>query len=60
LPPGEGGPLLVAVLVAFASGWFAVWFLVAYVRTRSLVPFVIYRLVLAVVILAVAGPSLFR
>ena len=49
-----------AVLVAFASGWFAVWFLVAYVRTRSLVPFVIYRLVLAVVILAVAGPSLFR
>jgi len=60
LPPGEGGPLLVAVLVAFASGWFAVWFLVAYVRTRSLVPFVIYRLVLAGVILAVAGPGLFR
>jgi undecaprenyl-diphosphatase len=60
LPPGEGGPLLVAVLVAFASGWFAVWFLVAYVRTRSLVPFVIYRLVLAAVILAVAGVGLFR
>jgi undecaprenyl-diphosphatase len=60
LPAGEGGPLLVAVLVAFASGWFAVWFLVAYVRTRSLVPFAIYRLVLAGVILAVAGPGLVR
>ena len=55
LPPGEGGPLLVAVLAAFASGWFAVWFLVAYVRTRSLRPFVVYRLVLAAVILVAAG-----
>ena len=52
LPSGEGGPLLVAVLVAFASGWFAVWFLVSYLRTRSLVPFVVYRLALAAVILA--------
>jgi undecaprenyl-diphosphatase len=55
LPPGEGGPLLVAVLVAFASGWFAVWFLVAYVRTRSLAPFAVYRLLLAAVILALGG-----
>lgn len=60
LPSGESGPLLVAVLVAFASGWFAVWFLVAYVRTRSLVPFAIYRLVLAAVILAVTGADLLR
>src|SRR5262249_42494422 len=54
LPSGEGGPLLAAVLVAFASGWFAVWFLVAYVRTRSLAPFVVYRLALAAVIVAAA------
>jgi undecaprenyl-diphosphatase len=60
VPPGEGGPLLVGVLVAFASGWFAVWFLVNYLRTRSLVPFVIYRLVLAAVIFAAAGAGLFR
>src|SRR4030095_6184283 len=26
-PAGEGGPLLVAVLAAFLSGWLAVWFL---------------------------------
>jgi undecaprenyl-diphosphatase len=55
LPHGEGGPLLVAVLTAFASGWFAVWFLVAYVRTRSLAPFAVYRLVLAAIILVLAG-----
>ena len=50
----EGGPLLVAVLAAFGSGWFAVWFLVNYLKRRSLVPFVIYRLILAAVILIVA------
>jgi undecaprenyl-diphosphatase len=51
VPTGEGGPLLVAVLAAFLSGWLAVWFLVGYLRRRSLVPFVIYRLLLAAIIL---------
>jgi undecaprenyl-diphosphatase len=49
----DTGPILVAVLVSFLSGWFAVWFLVNYLKRRSLVPFVIYRLVLAAVIVAV-------
>ena len=60
LPPGEGGPLLVAVLVAFASGWFAVWFLVNYLRTRSLMPFVMYRLALAAIIVAVVASGASR
>jgi undecaprenyl-diphosphatase len=60
LPPGDGGPLLVAVIVAFASGWFAVWFLVSYLRTRSLIPFAIYRLALAAVIAIMAGAGLVR
>ena len=34
------------------SGWFAVWFLVSYLKRRSLRPFVLYRLLLAAVILA--------
>jgi undecaprenyl-diphosphatase len=51
VPPGDGGPLVAAVLAAFISGWFAVWFLVGYLRRRSLTPFVIYRLLLAAVIL---------
>jgi undecaprenyl-diphosphatase len=50
VPPGESGPLVAAVVAAFASGWFAVWFLVGYLRRRSLTPFVIYRLLLAAAI----------
>jgi undecaprenyl-diphosphatase len=50
IPTNETGPLLVAVVFAFLSGWLAVWFLVGYLRRRSLTPFVIYRLVLAVAI----------
>jgi undecaprenyl-diphosphatase len=50
VPAGIGGPLAAAVLAAFASGWFAVWFLVSYVRQRSLTPFVLYRLALAAAI----------
>lgn len=53
--PGESGPLLAALAASFASGWLAVWFLVHYLKRRSLAPFVVYRLVLAVVVLAVAA-----
>jgi undecaprenyl-diphosphatase len=53
LGPGELGPLLMAVLAAFLSGWAAVWFLVTYLKRRSLRPFVVYRLLLAAVILTV-------
>ena len=53
LPPGEAGPLAAALVTAFVSGWFAVWFLVSYLRTRSLRPFVVYRLLLALVIVLV-------
>jgi undecaprenyl-diphosphatase len=52
LPAGDEGPLLAAVLSAFLSGWLAAWFLVAYLRRRSLAPFVLYRLGLAVLIVA--------
>jgi undecaprenyl-diphosphatase len=47
---GDMGPIVLAVLVSFISGWFAVWFLVNYLKRRSLVPFVVYRLALAVAI----------
>jgi undecaprenyl-diphosphatase len=49
----DAGPLALAVLAAFASGWLAVWFLVNYLKRRSLLPFVIYRLLLAAIILLV-------
>jgi undecaprenyl-diphosphatase len=53
LPAGEAGPLAVALAAAFASGWFAVWFLIGHLRRRTLAPFVVYRLVLAAAIVAV-------
>lgn len=53
LPDGSGGPLAVAVLTAFASGWLAVWFLVSHLQRHSLQPFVVYRLLLAGVIVVV-------
>lgn len=49
----QGGPLAVAIAVSFVSGWFAVWFLVNYLKRRSLTPFVVYRLALAALIVAV-------
>jgi undecaprenyl-diphosphatase len=54
LPPGQGGPLLVAILTSFVSGWLAVWFLVHYLKRRSLLPFVLYRFALSALILFVA------
>ena len=52
LPPSDGGPLMVAIVSSFVSGWLAVWFLVHYLKQRSLLPFVLYRLALSVVIVA--------
>jgi undecaprenyl-diphosphatase len=46
------GPMLAGLAAAFASGWFAAWFLVRYLKRRSLLPFVLYRLALAALILA--------
>jgi undecaprenyl-diphosphatase len=54
VPAGEGGPLAVAILTSFVSGWFAVWFLVRYLKQRSLLPFVLYRFALSAAILLVA------
>lgn len=55
LPPGEGTALAIGVLASFVSGWIAVWFLVNYLKRRSLLPFVVYRLILAAVIVMVVG-----
>ena len=49
----EAGPLVVGILAAFVSGVFAISALLRYVRTRSYNVFVVYRLVLAAVVLAV-------
>ena len=45
-------PLAVGLVAAFVSGLAAVWFLIRYLQRRTLVVFVVYRLVLGLLILA--------
>ena len=45
------GPLLAGMLAAFVAGILAIGFLLRYLRTRSLTIFVVYRLVLAAVVI---------
>jgi undecaprenyl-diphosphatase len=47
------GPLVVGLLAAFVSGMIAISFMLSYLRTRSLNIFVVYRIVVAGVILIV-------
>ena len=46
----ELGPLIAGMIAAFVSGMLAIGFLLRYLRTRSLTIFVVYRLVLAAVV----------
>ena len=51
LPPGWGGPFLVGTIAAAASGVYAIVGLLGYVRRHDYSPFVLYRLIAAVVVL---------
>jgi undecaprenyl-diphosphatase len=50
----SAGPLIVGVLAAFVSGIVAIRFLLVFVQTHSLDVFVIYRFILAAVVIAFA------
>ena len=50
LPPGSAGPFLVGVISSAAAGLLAIWALLGYVRNHSYTLFVVYRLVLAAII----------
>jgi undecaprenyl-diphosphatase len=51
LPAGWVGPFVVGVLAAFASGLLAIIFLLRFVRRHTYLPFVVYRLVVAALVL---------
>jgi len=53
LPAGSGGPFLVGTLAATAVGLVAIDLLLGYVRRHDYSPFVLYRLAVAVAIVAV-------
>jgi len=48
--PAQWGPTILATLVAFGVGYAVIAWLMAYIKKRSFVPFVIYRLILGVLL----------
>ncbi len=57
IPPGFTGPFLWGTLASAISGFLVIWALLAYLRRRSFAPFVVYRLAMAALVIAliVAG-----
>ena len=57
VPDGLAVPMIVGIVTSGLSGWLAVWGTIRIVRTRSFMPFVVYRIVLGtiVVILVLTG-----
>jgi undecaprenyl-diphosphatase len=53
IPPDLRVPMAVGIVTSGLAGWVAVWGTIRLVRTRSFMPFVIYRCVLGVVVLIV-------
>jgi undecaprenyl-diphosphatase len=53
VPAGLGVPMIVGIVTAGVSGWAAVWGTLRLIRTRSFMPFVIYRCALGVVVLVI-------
>ncbi len=51
-------PLIVGIISSGLSGWLAVWGTLRIVRTRSFMPFVVYRIALGVVVLIVVATGL--
>jgi undecaprenyl-diphosphatase len=55
VPDGLLVPMIVGIVTSGLSGWLAVWGTLRIVRTRSFMPFVIYRIALGVVVLVVVA-----
>jgi undecaprenyl-diphosphatase len=51
VPAGLGTPMVVGIITSGLSGWLAVWGTLRLIRTRSFMPFVIYRIALGVLVL---------
>jgi undecaprenyl-diphosphatase len=53
LPVGWEGPFVVGVLAAAGSGLVAIVFLLGFVRRHTYAPFVVYRLIVAALVLLI-------
>jgi undecaprenyl-diphosphatase len=53
LPDGLLTPMIVGIITSGVFGWLAVWGTIKYVRTHTFTPFVIYRVALGLLVLAI-------
>ncbi len=53
VPEGLAAPMTVGIVTAGLSGWAAVWGTLRLIRTRSFMPFVVYRCALGVAVLVI-------
>ena len=53
IPDGLLGPMLVGIATSAISGWIAVWGTLKLIRTRSFMPFVVYRVFAGFAVLAI-------
>ena len=51
IPPGQDLPLILGIVASAVSGYAAIWGLLRFVRTRSYDVFVVYRLLVAAIVL---------
>jgi undecaprenyl-diphosphatase len=57
LPDGAASAFVIGILSSMISGFFAVWFLLRYIRTKSFTPFVVYRVLAGVFVIGIAASS---
>ena len=57
-PSGFVAPFAWGIVASGITGWFAVWATLRVVRTRSFAPFVVYRVIVGVGVIALAASSL--
>lgn len=57
LPTGAASAFVIGILSSMISGFFAVWFLLRYIRTKSFNPFVVYRVLAGVFVIGIAASS---
>jgi undecaprenyl-diphosphatase len=57
IPEGFGGALIVGILASAVTGWVAVWGTLHLVRSRTFLPFVVYRVVAGAAVILLAASS---
>ncbi len=53
IPPGFGGPFFWGIVASAVSGFLVIWGLLAYLRRHDFLPFMIYRIAVALLVLGI-------